>query len=281
MRRVRSLILLMLALGALGAAPVARAAVAVGVSITVAPPALPVYVQPAIPAPGYIWTPGYWAWGAAGYYWVPGTWVLPPAVGVLWTPGYWGWVGGIYSWHAGYWGPHVGFYGGINYGFGYGGVGFAGGFWDHGAFRYNSAVNNFGSVHINNFYNKTVVVDRTINNVSFNGGTGIQARPSEQELAYEHEQHMAPTALQARHEQTAANNHGMLASVNHGHPSLAATSRPAQFHQGGAASHSYASHGYASQGYRPGGGMPAAHTAARAAPGYHFHSQPSRGEHRG
>ena len=26
-------------------------------------------------------------------------------------------------WHAGYWGPHVGFYGGVNYGYGYGGVG--------------------------------------------------------------------------------------------------------------------------------------------------------------
>ena len=24
--------------------------------------ALPVYEQPVIPGPGYIWTPGYWAW---------------------------------------------------------------------------------------------------------------------------------------------------------------------------------------------------------------------------
>ena len=30
---------------------------------------------------------------------------------------------------AGYWGPHVGYYGGVNYGFGYMGVGFAGGAW--------------------------------------------------------------------------------------------------------------------------------------------------------
>ena len=36
-------------------------ALAVGVSITIAPPALPVYVQPPVPAPGYLWTPGYWA----------------------------------------------------------------------------------------------------------------------------------------------------------------------------------------------------------------------------
>ena len=37
------------------------------VSITVAPPPLPVYVQPVCP-PGYMWTPGYWAWGDDGYY---------------------------------------------------------------------------------------------------------------------------------------------------------------------------------------------------------------------
>ena len=60
------------------------------------------------------------------------TWVSPPAVGVLWTPGYWGWVDGVYLWHAGYWGPHIGFYGGVNYGFGYGGVGCQGGYWRGG-----------------------------------------------------------------------------------------------------------------------------------------------------
>ena len=66
-----------------------------------------------------MWTPGYWAWGNDGYYWVPGTWVPAPAVGLLWTPGYWGWSGGYYRWNVCYWGPHVGFYGGVNYGFGY------------------------------------------------------------------------------------------------------------------------------------------------------------------
>ena len=64
-----------------------QAQIAVGVSIHIGPPALPVYVQPACPAPGYIWTPGYWAYGPEGYYWVPGTWVMAPAVGLLWTAG--------------------------------------------------------------------------------------------------------------------------------------------------------------------------------------------------
>ena len=83
---------------------------------------------------------------------------MPPAAGLFWTPGYWGFAAGIYGWHAGYWGPHVGFYGGVNYGFGYGGVGFVGGEWRGGVFAYNSAVANFGSVHVANVYvNRTIV----------------------------------------------------------------------------------------------------------------------------
>src|SRR5579872_4591995 len=165
---------------ALSALPMAsNAFVSVGVSINIAPPALPVYVQPPLPAPGFIWTPGYWAWGDAGYYWVPGVWVRPPRAGVLWTPGYWGFAGGVYGWHAGYWGPHVGFYGGVNYGFGYGGIGFVGGEWRGGVFAYNSAVANFGSTQVTNVYvNRTVVEQNTIvNQASYNGGGGIQARP--------------------------------------------------------------------------------------------------------
>jgi hypothetical protein len=40
-----------------------------------APPPLPDYEQPQAPGDGYLWTPGYWAWGGGGYYWVPGGWV--------------------------------------------------------------------------------------------------------------------------------------------------------------------------------------------------------------
>ena len=145
--------------------PATQAHAGVFISVGFAPPVLPVYVQPPLPAPGYIWTPGYWAYGDAGYYWVPGVWVSPPRAGVLWTPGYWGFAGGVYGWHAGYWGPHVGFYGGVNYGFGYGGVGFFGGEWRGGVFAYNSAVANFGGVHVTNVYeNRTIVERNTIVN---------------------------------------------------------------------------------------------------------------------
>src|SRR5262245_63654558 len=106
----------------------AVAQIGIGISVHLAPPPLPIYDQPPMPAVGYLWTPGYWAYGESDYYWVPGVWVRPPRPSLLWTPPYWGFVGGVYRFNAGYWGPHVGFYGGINYGFGYGGVGFAGGF---------------------------------------------------------------------------------------------------------------------------------------------------------
>jgi len=202
----------------------------IGVSITVAPPVLPVYVQPPIPAPGYIWTPGYWAYGPEAYYWVPGTWVQPPTVGLLWTPGYWGWNNGVYAFNTGYWGPHVGFYGGVNYGYGYGGAGYQGGYWNNGAFNYNRAANNFGDAHITNVYNRTVVNTTTTNNVSYNGGNGgTAARPTPQEQAVAREPHTPPTPVQTQHQQAAGSNHALLASVNHGRPPVAATSRPGEF----------------------------------------------------
>ena len=175
-----------------------------------------------VPAPGYIWTPGYWAWADDGYYWVPGTWVEAPEPGLLWTPGYWGWVDGLYVWHEGYWGPHVGFYGGVNYGFGYVGHGYEGGYWDHGAFRYNRAVNNIHeNVHITNVYNRTVS-STSVNRVSFNGGNGgIQARPAAEELAAEHERHVTPVYAQQHHEEGARSNPQLRASFNHGSPPIA------------------------------------------------------------
>jgi hypothetical protein len=202
----------------------------IGISITIGPPALPVYTQPPCPAPGYAWTPGYWAYGPAGYFWVPGTWVVAP-VGLLWTPGYWGWGGGIYLWHGGYWGPHVGFYGGINYGYGYGGVGFAGGYWNHGAYYYNRSVTNVNVTNVTNVYNKTVINNNTnVNRASFNGGSGgTTAVATPQELAASREQHTAPLQAQVQHQQMAGNNRDLLASVNHGAPAIAATARPSQF----------------------------------------------------
>jgi hypothetical protein len=200
------------------------------VSVTIAPPALPVYEQPPCPADGYVWTPGYWAYGPDGYYWVPGTWVRPPVVGVLWTPGYWGWSDGVYIWHAGYWGPHVGFYGGVNYGFGYFGSGYEGGYWRDRHFYYNRTVNNvrITNVHI---YNKTVINNVSVNRISYNGPGGINARASREQERWEHERHFQPTPMQREHEHGAGRNRAFLASENHGRPNIGATRRPGEFRE--------------------------------------------------
>ncbi len=198
------------------------------ISVGFGPPAIPVYVQPPCPAVGYMWTPGYWGNGPDGYFWVPGTWVMAPEPGVLWTPGYWGWGGGLYAWHAGYWGPTIGFYGGVNYGFGYGGLGYEGGYWRGGAFFYNRNVNNVTSIHVTNVYNKTVIVNN--NHVAFNGGEGgIQTHATRAEEAAANEHHVEATAEQSKHETAAASNRQLLASVNHGKPAIAATAKPGEF----------------------------------------------------
>jgi hypothetical protein len=232
MRIVKSLGLLLLAPLMLSTPAPSNAQIAVGISVHVGPPVLPVYVQPVCPAPGYIWTPGYWAYGEEGYYWVPGTWVMAPEPGLLWTPGYWGFAGGAYVWHAGYWGPHVGFYGGVNYGFGYTGVGFWGGEWRGREFVYNRSVTNVNTTIIHNTYNRTVIVNNTtINNVSYNGGPhGIQARPSESERIAEHEHHFEARREQVEHERAAHADRRQWASENHGRPAIAASGRPGDFH---------------------------------------------------
>ncbi len=221
----------------LAALPLAASAgVYIGVSVDVAPPPLPVYVQPPCPQPGYIWVPGYWAWGPYGYYWVPGTWALPPEVGLLWTPGFWGWDGGMYLWHAGYWGPTVGFYGGIDYGFGYDGDGFDGGFWRGGIFFYNRAVMRVGPGFDSDEYYRRPMhhpgFDRgRFRHVSFNGGPdGIFARPNRMDLIAARERHFGLTPEQRRHDFMARGDRVLRANFNHGRPPIAATDRPSQFH---------------------------------------------------
>ena len=232
---IGSLLILLLAAGVV--APKSLSAAQFGISIRIGPPPLPVYAQPICPGPGYMWTPGYWAYDPVnGYYWVPGTWVLAPAPGLLWTPGYWGWEGGGYIWHHGYWGPHVGFYGGINYGFGYVGVGYAGGYWRGGSFFYNREVNNVNVVNIHNVYRQTVVNNISVSRVSYNGGAGgLNARPTAAEMAAERDHHIESTRLQQQHQEAAHQNRAQWASVNHGRPSVVATARPGAFQRSSAA----------------------------------------------
>lgn len=204
----------------------------VAISVSFGPPVLPIYTQPICPAPGYIWVPGYWAWDPnfGDYYWVPGTWVLAPQVGYLWTPPWWAWSGGVYIFHAGYWGPTVGFYGGINYGWGYFGHGYEGGRWNNGQFYYNRSVNNINVTNIHNVYNVTVVNNNTYNRVSYNGGPGgVAASPTAAEQAAERERRIPPVAAQTQHVDQARANPQLRASTNQGRPPIAATPRPTDF----------------------------------------------------
>ena len=234
MRFILSIRSLLFALILLAISAASSAQIGFGVSINIAPPELPVYDQPIAPGDGYIWTPGYWAYGDDDYYWVPGTWVMAPEVGYLWTPGYWGGDGDNYIFHEGYWGTEVGFYGGINYGYGYGGHGYEGGRWDNGHFDYNQSVSHVDVSRNRNVYN-TRVNENGGNRVSFNGGNGgVQVRATSQEEAAGREHHIAPVAAQNEHVQTARGNPELRASSNHGKPPIAATEKPGAFKESGA-----------------------------------------------
>jgi hypothetical protein len=206
----------------------------VSLTISIAPPPLPVYTQPMVPGDGYLWTPGYWAWNPneGDYYWVPGTWVQAPTPGYLWTPGYWGYGPGGFRWNLGYWGPRVGFYGGIVYGHGYNGRGYDGGRWERGAFHYNTTVNNVNKTVVRNVYNTKIVTHNTVNitRVSYNGGgAGVHAQPTAVEQQVRREKHTDATPNQLEHERTAMRTPAQRASINRGAPDVAATPRAAAF----------------------------------------------------
>jgi len=230
MPRFRFIAPIIFALAALAAPSASHAQIAVGLSITIAPPAIPIYVQPVIPAPGYLWTP------AIGLM-VPTVITGCPARG--WNADGWravdpallGFEGGIYGFHVGYWGPHVGFYGGINYGFGYGGIGFGGGRWEGGAFSYNTAVMNVGVNIVHNTYNERITVNNN-SRAAFNGPGGVEARPTAEEEAAAHEKHIDATKEQVAHREAAAKNPELNAKRNGGKPAIAATSKPGDFTHG-------------------------------------------------
>jgi hypothetical protein len=206
---VSRLLLLVAFFGALGVPRAASAQSPTDLSLAVAPPDLLVSDQDPIPGDGYLWTPGYWAWSDddQDYYWVPGAWVLVPQPGFLWTPGYWADDSDLFVWYAGYWGPHVGFYGGINYGYGFGGSGYEGAFWQGGRLFYNRAVSNLAGAKLANVYTKPVANSATENRTSFNGGPrGTNAQPTAIELAAARDLHLPATAQQLRGEFQARNS---------------------------------------------------------------------------
>jgi hypothetical protein len=129
----------------------------------------------------------------------------------------------------------VGFYGGVDYGFGYDGAGFEGGYWRGRDFFYNRAVMRVGPTFARNVYYHPVGYHSNYRHVSFNGGPGgVRARASHEQMAAEHEHHFAFTSGQQRQERMAFADHSLRADYNHGRPPVAATVRPAMFHGNGA-----------------------------------------------
>ena len=241
---------------------------------------------------GYIWMPGYWAWGPAGYYWVPGAWVEPPYMDALWTPGYWGFYGGRYLFYPGHWGMHIGFYGGIDYGFGYVGFGYEGGYWNGGHFFYNRVYNHVNTRVVHNVYsynagnrgygnrgssgfqnnnnnnnngrnnynngrnNYNNGQNNNYNNnsrPSYHGGTGgVQARPQPSEAAAAREPTAPRMNTQVQHAQNYSSVRGQFATQNHGQPATPAIRQPLPADRGSRPAPQNQSHG-GQQGGQQGG----------------------------
>jgi hypothetical protein len=276
MRYAKVLALLpLLILGTVSA--LAQAAVDIDVSVNLAPPPIPVYDQPPLPGDGYLWTPGYWAWDGMDYYWVPGTWVQPPVSGLLWTPGYWGWNdNGSYVWNAGYWAPEVGFYGGIDYGYGYGGSGYLGGYWHGGAFFYNRSVANFGGVRVVNVY-EAPAPHWGGSRVSFNGGQGgVRMQPTAHDRIAMSSHHVGLTSEQRDHREQAQGMRELHASQNGGRPQILTTARAADFAHPGPGLHNHATPRPSGEAPRAAGGAPQFHSGEGAQVEHH-EPQPDHG----
>ena len=104
----------------------------------------------------------------------------------------------------------------------------------HGAFFYNSAVNNIGRVKVTNVYNEAIVVNNTSNNVSYNGGKGgAEARATPQEQAAAKQNHVTATPLQTQQVEAASRNRALFSKENRGEPAIAATPRAGTFEGAG------------------------------------------------
>jgi hypothetical protein len=186
----------------------------VTVSSAATPPPLPMEDQPVLSQDGSLWTPGYWYWGDQGYVWVPGAWVRPPQVGVLWTPAYWGFAGTVYVFHPGHWGSTVGFYGGVNYGYGYFGSGYTGGHWIGNSFAYNSTVNHVNPAVAQHLYAESVPNQGSRGSVSYTGGpsSGDATRTASQQQSLQ-QQSLQQQSLRQQSQPRAVNNPATPATV--------------------------------------------------------------------
>jgi WXXGXW repeat (2 copies) len=55
------------------------------------------------PAPGSVWTPGYWSWNGVSYVWVPGRYVVATFPDAVWIGGRWVARGHAWTWVDEHW----------------------------------------------------------------------------------------------------------------------------------------------------------------------------------
>ena len=169
-----------------------------GISAEEAPPPLPEYDQPPIPAPGYIWTPGYWA-GTTSI--IIGCRVAGGAAGGghLLDASLLGLLQRSLLFIGGYWGSASVSTGASTMAMVMAAVASRAARWDHGAFYYNRAVTNLRGATITNVYEKNVVISNR-DWVSYNGGRGgLTLRPTAEEEAAAREPHRLLMQWQTQH----------------------------------------------------------------------------------
>ena len=132
--------------------------VSVGATIGAPPPPLPVYAQPPLRRRTTSGTPATGA-GERSVLLGSGNLVAGASARPVLDAGVLASLARRLRLEPSYWGSSVGFYGGVNYGFGYYGTGFVAGVWAGNNFRYNTAVANVNRTVIHNTY-----VDKTVTN---------------------------------------------------------------------------------------------------------------------
>ena len=77
--------------------------VSFGVTIGEPPPPLRYEVPPTMPAPGYVWTDGYWFIDGGRWVWHHGEWERPPYSGAYWAHPHYDHYPDGWHVHQGYW----------------------------------------------------------------------------------------------------------------------------------------------------------------------------------
>ena len=100
----------------------------------------------------------------------------------------------------------------MNYGNGYVGRGYYGGYWNHDQFNYNRRVTNVNNTIIHNTYITNVTNVTNYNRVSYSGGRGgVNLPPSPAELAALRQPRVAELRVQQQIKVAASTNRAQFA----------------------------------------------------------------------